>query len=242
MPRGRSGQASYHRAHRRDRREVTRCPAFTQALAAEASVRRRWIISGSGYDIVDTGMRTRDGLILDVAPIMVLKSRAGHKKTVIGHPRPTEPMTFGMKSPSGWRWKSRMERRSRPWESSRGAVGTFAHSAGHRREDLQRLGLTPAPIAAGAAVDRYAKRLYARDRRLDSRQNRGRDPELQRTEIREVEGSSPKQKGLCHPTRDPVISEQVSGLSARVIGATSSGPGEHRPLERRDISHCPRSG
>jgi adenylosuccinate lyase len=234
--------------------------AFTQALAESVGEAGRWIHFGlTSYDVVDTalGMRMRDAMDLilkDVAALSsVLKSRAfDHKKTVMvgrTHGVHAEPMTFGMKLAL---WYAEMERNRARLERARevvavgklsGAVGTFAHLPPVIEEKLcRRLGLTPAPIATQVLQrDRHAEALSAlaiAASTLDKIAIEIRS--LQRTEIREVEEFfSEKQKGsssMPHK-RNPVISEQVSGL-ARVIRGNLQAGLENIPLwNERDISH-----
>ena len=234
--------------------------AFTQALAESVGEAGRWIHFGlTSYDVVDTalGMRMRDAMDLilkDVAALSsVLKSRAfDHKKTVMvgrTHGVHAEPMTFGMKLAL---WYAEMERNRARLERARevvavgklsGAVGTFAHLPPVIEEKIcRRLGLTPAPIATQVLQrDRHAEALSALAivaSTLDKIAVEIRS--LQRTEIREVEEFfSEKQKGssaMPHK-RNPVISEQISGL-ARVIRGNLQAALENIPLwNERDISH-----
>ncbi len=234
--------------------------AFTQALAESVGEAGRWIHFGlTSYDVVDTalGMRMRDAMDLilkDVAALSsVLKSRAfDHKKTVMvgrTHGVHAEPMTFGMKLAL---WYAEMERNRARLERARavvavgklsGAVGTFAHLPPVIEEKLcRRLGLTPAPIATQVLQrDRHAEALSALAivaSTLDKIAVEIRS--LQRTEIREVEEFfSEKQKGssaMPHK-RNPVISEQVSGLARVIRGNLQAGLENIALWNERDISH-----
>jgi len=234
--------------------------AFTQALAESVGEAGRWIHFGlTSYDVVDTalGMRMRDAMDLilkDVAALSsVLKSRAfDHKKTVtVGrtHGVHAEPMTFGMKLAL---WYAEMERNRARLERARevvavgklsGAVGTFAHLPPVIEEKLcKRLGLTPAPIATQVLQrDRHAEALSALAivaSTLDKIAVEIRS--LQRTEIREVEEFfSEKQKGssaMPHK-RNPVISEQISGLARVIRGNLQAGLENIALWNERDISH-----
>jgi adenylosuccinate lyase len=234
--------------------------AFTQALAETVGDAGRWIHFGlTSYDVVDTalGMRMRDAMDLilkDVANLSeVLKSRAfDHKRTVMvgrTHGVHAEPMTFGMKLAL---WYAEMERNRARIERARevvavgklsGAVGTFAHIPPVIEEKIcKRLGLAPAPIATQVLQrDRHAETLAALAivaSTLDKIAVEIRS--LQRTEIREVEEFfSEKQKGsssMPHK-RNPVVSEQISGL-ARVIRGNLQAALENIALwNERDISH-----
>jgi adenylosuccinate lyase len=234
--------------------------AFTQALAENVGEAGRWIHFGlTSYDVVDTalGMRMRDAMDLilkDAAGLSsVLKSRAfDHKRTVMvgrTHGVHAEPMTFGMKLAL---WYAEMERNRSRLERARevvavgklsGAVGTFAHLPPAIEEKIcARLGLTPAPIATQVLQrDRHAEALSALAilaSTLDKIAVEIRS--LQRTEIREVEEFfTEKQKGssaMPHK-RNPVISENISGL-ARVLRGNLQVALENIPLwNERDISH-----
>jgi len=234
--------------------------AFTQALAESVGEAGRWIHFGlTSYDVVDTalGMRMRDAMDLilkDVAALSsVLKSRAfDHKKTVMvgrTHGVHAEPMTFGMKLAL---WYAEMERNRARLERARevvavgklsGAVGTFAHLPPVIEEKIcGRLDLTPAPIATQVLQrDRHAEALSALAivaSTLDKIAVEIRS--LQRTEIREVEEFfSEKQKGsssMPHK-RNPVVSEQVSGLARVIRGNLQAGLENIALWNERDISH-----
>jgi adenylosuccinate lyase len=234
--------------------------AFTQALAENVGEAGRFIHFGlTSYDVVDTalGIRLRDAMDLilkDVAALTaVLKNRAlDHKRTVMvgrTHGVHAEPMTFGMKLAL---WYQEMERNRVRLERARevvavgklsGAVGTFAHLPPEIEEKVcRKLGLEPAPISTQVLQrDRHAEALSALAivaSTLDKIAVEIRS--LQRTEIREVEEFfSEKQKGssaMPHK-RNPVISEQISGL-ARVIRGNLQVALENVPLwNERDISH-----
>jgi adenylosuccinate lyase len=234
--------------------------AFTQALAESVGEAGRWIHFGlTSYDIVDTalGMRMRDSMdviLKDVAALgSVLKSRAfDHKRTVMvgrTHGVHAEPMTFGMKLAL---WYAEMERNRARLERARavvavgklsGAVGTFAHLPPAIEEEIcKRLGLAPAPIATQVLQrDRHAEALAALAivaSTLDKIAVEIRS--LQRTEIREVEEFfSEKQKGssaMPHK-RNPVISEQISGLARVIRGNLQAGLENIALWNERDISH-----
>jgi adenylosuccinate lyase len=234
--------------------------AFTQTLAESVGEAGRWIHFGlTSYDIVDTalGMRLRDAMDLilkDVAALSaVLKSRAfDHRKTVMvgrTHGVHAEPMTFGMKLAL---WYAEMERNRARLERARevvavgklsGAVGTFAHLPPRIEEKVcERLGLAPAPIATQVLQrDRHAEALSALAivaSTLDKIAVEIRS--LQRTEIREVEEFfSEKQKGssaMPHK-RNPVISENISGLARVIRGNLQAGLENIALWNERDISH-----
>jgi adenylosuccinate lyase len=234
--------------------------AFTQAVAENVGEAGRFIHFGlTSYDVVDTalGMRLRDAVDLilkDVEGLMaVLKRRAfEHKRTVMvgrTHGVHAEPMTFGMRLAL---WHAETERNRERLEHARkgvavgklsGAVGTFAHLPPVIEEKLcRKLGLTPAPISTQVLQrDRHAEAMAAlaiTATTLDKIAVEIRS--LQRTEIREAEEFfSEGQKGssaMPHK-RNPVVSEQISGL-ARVVRANLQAALENVPLwNERDISH-----
>jgi adenylosuccinate lyase len=124
-----------------------------------------------------------------------------------------------------------------------GAVGTFAHLPPVIEEKIcGRLGLAPAPIATQVLQrDRHAEALSAlaiAASTLDKIAVEIRS--LQRTEIREVEEFfSEKQKGssaMPHK-RNPVISEQISGLARVIRGNLQAGLENIALWNERDISH-----
>lgn len=234
--------------------------AFTQAMAENVGDAGRFIHFGlTSSDVVDTGlgMRMRDAtdlILADVdALLAVLDNRArDHKRTVMvgrTHGVHAEPMTFGMKLAL---WYSEMKRNRARLAAARdvvavgklsGAVGTFAHLPPEIEEKVcARLGLKPAPISTQVLQrDRHAEALAAlaiTASTLDKIAVEIRS--LQRTEIREVEEFfSEKQKGssaMPHK-RNPVASEQISGL-ARVVRGNLQSALENVPLwHERDISH-----
>jgi adenylosuccinate lyase len=234
--------------------------AFTQALAENVGEAGRFIHFGlTSYDVVDTalGIRLRDSMDLVIGNVDelcdVLKARAmDHKNTVMvgrTHGVHAEPMTFGMKLAL---WYAEMRRNHKRLVAARksiavgklsGAVGTFAHLPPSIEEKLcEKLGLAPAPISTQVVQrDRHAEAMSALAivaTGLDKIAIEIRS--LQRTEIREVEEFfSGKQKGsssMPHK-RNPVASEQISGL-ARVIRGNLQAALENVPLwNERDISH-----
>jgi adenylosuccinate lyase len=234
--------------------------AFTQAVAENVGEAGRFIHFGlTSYDVVDTalGIRLRDAMDLirkDVDELMVvLKRRAfEHERTVMvgrTHGVHAEPMTFGMKLVL---WYAEMERNRERLEHARksvavgklsGAVGTFAHLPPRIEQKLcRKLGLEPAPISTQVLQrDRHAEAMAAlaiTATTLDKIAVEIRS--LQRTEIREAEEFfSEKQKGsssMPHK-RNPVISEQISGLSRVVRGNLVAALENVVLWNERDISH-----
>src|SRR6201987_5421493 len=160
-----------------------------------------------------------------------------------------EPITFGFKLANWYSEVQRdIERFSNAAEDMRvgkfsGAVGTFAHLTPELEEQMcARLGLKAAAISSQVIQrDRHAfylATLATIASTLDKIATEIRH--LQRTEVREAEEFfSEKQKGssaMPHK-RNPVTSEQISGL-ARVVRSNAQAAFENVPLwHERDISH-----
>src|SRR5271154_1446867 len=239
--------------------------AFTTAVAeslaaAGESPASRWLHYGlTSNDVVDTAqalmVRSASDLILsginDLAA--VLKTRAFEFKDTVQigrtHGIHAEPITFGLKLALWYDEVQRgLTRFSAAAEGMRvgkisGAVGTFGHIGPQAEERIcQRLGLRPAPIASQViSRDRHAHyiatlALVAATLEKIALEIR----HLQRTEVREVEEPFTEgQKGssaMPHK-RNPVTSEQISGLS-RVVRANVQPALENIALwHERDISH-----
>src|SRR6202522_1394967 len=160
-----------------------------------------------------------------------------------------EPITFGFKLAN---WYSETQRNIARFAAAAedlrvgkfsGAVGIFAHLTPEIEEKIcGRLGLRAAAVSSQVIQrDRHAHYLATLAviaSTLDKIATEIRH--LQRTEVREAEEFfSEKQKGssaMPHK-RNPITSEQISGL-ARVIRANTQAALENVPLwHERDISH-----
>lgn len=160
-----------------------------------------------------------------------------------------EPITFGFKIAN---WYSETQRNIARFKGAAedlrvgkfsGAVGTFAHLTPELEEEMcARLGLKAAAVSSQVIQrDRHAfylATLATIASTLDKIATEIRH--LQRTEVREAEEYfSEKQKGssaMPHK-RNPVTSEQISGL-ARVVRANAQAGFENVALwHERDISH-----
>jgi adenylosuccinate lyase len=234
--------------------------AFTTAVAEFVGPESRWFHYGlTSNDVVDTAQSL---LIKDASQIIaaglqklaeVLYQRAWEFKDtpMIGrtHGIHAEPVTFGFKLAN---WYSEVQRDiarfERAAENMRvgkfsGAVGTFAHLSPDLEEKMcARLGLQAAAISSQVIQrDRHADYLATLAviaSTLDKIATEIRH--LQRTEVREAEEFfSEKQKGssaMPHK-RNPVTSEQISGL-ARVVRSNAQAGFENVALwHERDISH-----
>src|ERR1700739_5091516 len=160
-----------------------------------------------------------------------------------------EPIAFGFKIAN---WYSETRRNIARFQAAgedlrvgkfSGAVGTFAHLTPELEEQMcARLGLKAAAVSSQVIQrDRHAHYLATLAvvaSTLDKIATEIRH--LQRSEVREAEALfSEKQKGssaMPHK-RNPVTSEQISGL-ARVVRANAQAGFEDVPLwHERDISH-----
>src|SRR6266436_4138491 len=210
-------------------------------------------------DVLDTSLaillRDAADLLLagvDKAREAVTKRALEHKRTVcIGrsHGIHAEPTTFGWKL-AVWvdelaRAKERIQRARETIAVGKlsGAVGTFAHlSPAIEEKAMSALGLRAAPAStqivqrdrhaeyfgalalAGASIEKFAVEIR----------------HLQRTEVREVEeafGKGQKGSSAMPHKRNPILSENLSGL-ARVLRGYALSALEDVPLwHERDISH-----
>jgi len=234
--------------------------AFTTAVAEKIGPESRWLHYGlTSNDVVDTAqalqIKAASALIREdlLAVIEVLKKRALEFKhtPTIGrtHGIHAEPTTFGLKMLN---WYAEMRRNLERFDAAAeqirigklsGAVGTFGHlSPKHEERICEKLGLKPAPVATQVIQrDRHAhyiSTLAIITATLDKIAVEIRH--LQRTEVREAEEFfSEKQKGssaMPHK-RNPITTEQISGL-ARVVRANTQAAYENVALwHERDISH-----
>ena len=234
--------------------------AFTTAVAEIVGPDARWFHYGlTSNDVVDTAQALLIGQASEIIAedlerlAEVLKRRAWEFKDTpqIGrtHGIHAEPITFGFKLANWYSETQRnIERFQQAAEGLRvgkfsGAVGTFAHLSPELEEKIcARLGLKAADISSQVIQrDRHAfylATLAVIASTLDKIATEIRH--LQRTEVREAEEFfSEKQKGssaMPHK-RNPVTSEQISGL-ARVVRSNAQAAFENVPLwHERDISH-----
>ena len=234
--------------------------AFTTAVAEIVGPHARWFHYGlTSNDVVDTAQ----ALLIQQASALiasdlerlaeVLERRAWEFKDtpMIGrtHGIHAEPITFGFKMAN---WYSETQRNIVRFKAATedlrvgkfsGAVGTFAHLTPELEEQMcARLGLKAAAVSSQVIQrDRHAyylATLATIASTLDKIATEIRH--LQRTEVREVEEFfSEKQKGssaMPHK-RNPITSEQISGL-ARVVRSNAQAGFENVALwHERDISH-----
>ncbi|MGD8191792.1 adenylosuccinate lyase [Brevibacillus ginsengisoli] len=235
--------------------------AFTRAVSETIEgEEKKWVHYGlTSTDVVDTALsylllqanRIIEKDLEDFIQILADKARE-HKNTVMmgrTHGVHAEPTTFGLKLAL---WYEEMKRNLERFRAAKqgvafgkisGAVGTYANIDPFVEEYVcEKLGLQAAPISTQTLQrDRHADymatlALIATSLDKFATEIRG----LQKSEIREVEEAFAKgQKGssaMPHK-RNPIGSENISGL-ARVIRGHMVSAYENVPLwHERDISH-----
>ena len=219
-----------------------------------------WLHYGlTSSDVVDTALavtltRATDILLAGADRLVaVLKTRAlEHRDTAtIGrtHGVHAEPTTFGAKLAL---WCLQADRDRHRLRAARdlvavgklsGAVGTYSNIDPEVEAFVcERLGLEPVPSTQVIARDRHAEFLYACASVGASIESFATEiRHLQRTEVGEVEESfrSGAQKGssaMPHK-RNPIKSEQLSGLARVLRGNLHAGLEDVALWHERDISH-----
>ncbi len=234
--------------------------AFLTSVAEFVGPDSRYIHMGlTSSDILDTSLalllkEASDLLLDDIDKLLaVLKKKAiRHKSTLmIGrtHGIHAEPVTFGLKMAM---WYEEMTRNRERLIRARdavacgkisGAVGTFAFIDPSVEEYVcRKLGLVPEKVATQIVQrDRHAEyfstlAVIASSLETFATEIRHR----QRTEVREAEEFfSPGQKGssaMPHK-RNPVLSENISGLARLMRGYALSAMENVALWHERDISH-----
>jgi adenylosuccinate lyase len=234
--------------------------AFTTSVSEFVGPSSRYFHFGlTSSDVLDTAMALQ---VVEASAIItagigrllqVLRKRAQEFKTTVTvgrtHGIHAEATTFGLKLALWYdemvRQKSRFDDAAETMRVGKlsGAVGTFAHLPPPIEEKaLLKLGLIPARVATQVIQrDRHAHYITAlawiggtlEKIAVEIRH-------LQRTEVREAEEYfSPGQKGssaMPHK-RNPITSEQISGL-ARLLRGNAVAAMENVALwHERDISH-----
>jgi adenylosuccinate lyase len=234
--------------------------AFVDVLAASAGKGGRWIHFGlTSSDVLDTALALQlrqAGEIILAGARELTETLAGRAREQVGtltvgrtHGVHAEPTSFGVKL-AGFAFEAHRNRLrlERAFEqvavgALSGAVGTYAATSpdferrvldrlGLRREDVStqvvprdRHGELLSAIAlAGAGLERFATEVR----------------HLQRTEVREVqEAFRAGQKGssaMPHK-RNPIKSEQITGLARVLRGNAQAGLEDVALWHERDISH-----
>jgi adenylosuccinate lyase len=234
--------------------------AFVDVLAASAGPAGRWIHHGlTSSDVLDTGLalqlRRVGELVLPDSRRLVeeLAARARERRHTLcvgrTHGIHAEPTTFGIKL-AGFAFEAErnLRRLERAFEQATvgalsGAVGTYsATSPGFEERVLARLGLERESVStqvvardrhaellqaialAGAGLERFATELR----------------HLARTEVGEVRepfGAGQKGSSAMPHKRNPIKSEQITGLARVLRGNAQAGLEDVALWHERDISH-----
>ena len=234
--------------------------AFLTSLTEKVGEDGRFIHMGlTSSDILDTSLaillkESAEILLEDIDQLLVvLKKKAfEHKNTLMigrSHGIHAEPITFGLKMAL---WYQEMQRNRQRLVNAKesvshgkisGAVGTFSFVEPFVEEYVcRKLALKPAPVSSQIVQrDRHAEFFttlaiiassvdkFAQEIRL-----------LQRTEVREAEeyfSAGQKGSSAMPHKRNPVLSENLSGL-ARLVRSYALAALENIALwHERDISH-----
>lgn len=234
--------------------------AFLTSVTEKVGADGRFLHMGmTSSDVLDTSLalllrEAADILIedLDVLLAALKKKAIDHKNTLMigrSHGIHAEPITFGLKMAI---WYAEMERnrgrmiRARETISTgklSGAVGTFSFiDPSIETYVCRKLGLKPAPVSSQIVQrDRHAEYFTTLAIIASSLDKFSQEIRLlQRTEVREVEEYfSPGQKGssaMPHK-RNPVLSENLSGLSRLMRSYALSALEDVALWHERDISH-----
>ncbi len=234
--------------------------AFLTHLAEIIGPEARFVHQGmTSSDVLDTCfniqlVRAAGLLIADVDALLgVLKRRALEHKTTVcigrSHGIHAEPTTFGLKLASAHaefaRARARLEmaRKEVATCAISGAVGTFANIDPRVEAHVAaKLGLSPEPVSTQVIPrDRHAMYFAALAVVASSIERLATEiRHLQRTEVLEVEEYfSPGQKGssaMPHK-RNPVLSENLTGLARLVRSAVVPALENVALWHERDISH-----
>jgi adenylosuccinate lyase len=234
--------------------------AFVDVLAESAGPAGRWIHHGlTSSDVLDTGLalqlRRVGELVLPDSRRLVRelarKAREHVHTLCVGrtHGIHAEPTTFGIKL-AGFAFEAErnLRRLERAFEQATvgalsGAVGTYsATSPDFEERVLSRLGLAREPVStqvvardrhaellqaialAGAGLERFATELR----------------HLARTEVGEVRepfGAGQKGSSAMPHKRNPIKSEQITGLARILRGNAQAGLEDVALWHERDISH-----
>ena len=234
--------------------------AFLTHVAEIVGPEARYLHQGmTSSDVLDTCLavqltRATDLLLADIdALLAALHRRAGEYRTTptIGrsHGIHAEPTTFGVKLAVAYAEFARARRRlvaareEVATAAISGAVGTFANVDPRVEEHVARaMGLSPEPVSTQVIPrDRHAMFfatlgvIAASVERLATEVRH-----LQRSEVREAEEYfAPGQKGssaMPHK-RNPVLSENLTGLARLVRGMVTPALENVALWHERDISH-----
>lgn len=234
--------------------------AFVSSVAENVGDEGRFLHLGlTSSDVVDTafGMQLRDAADLLLEGLDRLRAAARsqaerHRHTpMIGrsHGIHAEPITFGLKCAS---WYAELGRARRRLRSARteiaygkisGAVGTFANNdPSVEAAILERLGLTPEPIATQIVPrDRHAAFFAALAVVAGSCERIAVEiRHLQRTEVGEALepfGKGQKGSSAMPHKRNPILTENLCGLARLIRGYAMTALENVALWHERDISH-----
>ncbi|MBV8938949.1 MAG: adenylosuccinate lyase [Alphaproteobacteria bacterium] len=234
--------------------------AFLTSVAEHVGKEARFLHQGmTSSDVLDTALsvqltRAGDLLLEDIDQLLgVLKRRAFEFKHTVtvgrSHGIHAEPLTFGLKLAGFYAEFTRAKERLRQARQDiatcaiSGAVGTFANIDPRVEAYVaEKLGLAPEPVSTQVIPrDRHAM-FFATLGVIASSVERAAVEirHLQRTEVLEAEEYfSPGQKGssaMPHK-RNPVLSENLTGLSRLVRGYVTPALENVALWHERDISH-----
>ena len=234
--------------------------AFLESIAEQVGKDARHLHVGlTSSDILDTSLallivEATDLILQDIDHLLqTLRTRAfEHRETLMvgrSHGIHGEPISFGWKLAI---WYQEFQRHQERLEAAKkhiavgklsGAMGTFAHlSPSVEQMTCKKLGITPAPISNQVVQrDRHAAFVSSLALTAASIEKVATEiRHLQRTEVLEAEEyfeSGQKGSSAMPHKRNPVGSENLSGL-ARVIRGHSLAALENVALwHERDISH-----
>ncbi len=234
--------------------------AFLTNLAEHVGEEARFVHHGmTSSDVLDTCLaiqltQAADILLADIDALLAALERRAHEHkdtACIGrsHGIHAEPTTFGLKLAGHYAEFARNRARLTAARAEvatcaiSGAVGTFATiDPAVEKHVAEKLGLRPEPVSTQVIPrDRHAMYFATLAVIASSLERLAVEiRHLQRTEVREAEEPfAPGQKGssaMPHK-RNPVLSENVTGL-ARIVRATVNPALENVALwHERDISH-----
>jgi len=234
--------------------------AFLTSLTEQVGEDGRFIHMGmTSSDVLDTAyavqLKESAEILLDDLNrlLAVIKRRALENKNILmigrTHGIHAEPITFGLKMAI---WYQEMQRNRRRLVQAKetisygkisGAVGTFSFIDPFVEEYVcSKLGLKPAPVSSQIIQrDRHAEFFTALAIIASSIDKFAQEIRLlQRTEVREVEeyfSSGQKGSSAMPHKRNPILSENLSGL-ARLVRSYAISALENIVLwHERDISH-----
>ncbi|MEZ5668772.1 MAG: adenylosuccinate lyase [Alphaproteobacteria bacterium] len=234
--------------------------AFLTSVAEHVGPEARFVHQGmTSSDVLDTCLavqlvRAIDLLVADVEAVMAALARRAeeHRYTpTIGrsHGIHAEPTTFGLKLAGHYaefaRCRERLAaaRREVGTCAISGAVGTFAHVDPRVEAHVaEKLGLVPEPVSTQVIPrDRHAMAFAVFGVVASAVERLATEiRHLQRTEVREAEeafGSGQKGSSAMPHKRNPVLTENLTGL-ARLVRASVVPALENVTLwHERDISH-----